>query len=30
MPIELWTARMERPLTDPEREAIFTLSLKHI
>ena len=25
MPIELWTARMERPLSDPEREAILPL-----
>ena len=25
MPIELWTARMERPLTGPEREAILPL-----
>ena len=25
MPIELWTARMERPLTEPEREAILPL-----
>ena len=25
MPIELWTARMERPLSEPEREAILPL-----